>query len=344
MLKNSSKRSLTTILLVSFLCCVTASSGQAIQKKKNSVRPGTPVIWRDPGQVQKLDFAGGPGGRPKAPKPPFTFLEENLSGTNPKIKVTDANGVKWSVKFGPEVHSETFAARIVWAAGYFTEPSYFIASGKVANLGKLERAKDHVKPDGGFTNARFEGEREKGVRNLDDEEGWSWVQNPFVRSKELNGLKVMMMLVSNWDNKDVRDVKRGSNTAIFQYPIGSGMEDRYLVTDWGATMGKWGGFLGREKWDCKGYTHQTPDFIKGVKGDFLVWGYSGQHTKDFTEGIRISDVRWLMQYLGHITDEQLRIGLQASGAEPDEVECFTQAIRERINQMKKVVTQPRSGV
>lgn len=292
------------------------------------------VIWADPGQVEKLDFSWGAGGRERAPKPPFAFIEENLSGTNPKVRVIDANGVKWSVKFGSEVNAEVFATRIAWAAGYFVEPSYFIASGKIDDLGELTRAKNYIKTDGSFANARFERQREKGVKSLEGENSWSWIQNPFLGSKELNGLKIVMMLVSNWDNKDVRDVKRGSNTAIHQTP---GTGDRYLVSDWGGSMGKWGGFINREKWDCRGYTQQTPAFVKGIRGDYFVWGYSGQHTKDFTEGIPIADVRWLLQYLGRISDDQLREGLRSSGASDSEVDCFARAIRDRINQMKECV-------
>ena len=55
--------------------------------------------------------------------------------------------------------------------------------------------------------------------------------------------------------------------------------------------GKWGGVFSREKWDCKGYAQQTLEFIKGVKGGFVVWGWSGQHTKDGAEGISGSDMR-----------------------------------------------------
>src|SRR5262245_28403738 len=142
------------------------------------------------------------------------------------------------------------------------------------------------------------------------------------------------MLVSNWDNKDVRDAKRGSNTEILQYPLGNGTEDRYLINDWGASMGKWGGYFRREKWDYKGFKKQTPQFIKGVRGCTMVWGFSGQHTKDFMEGIRTGHVRWLMEYLGRITDRQLREGLQASGAEPKEVETFTAMLRQRVTQIE----------
>jgi hypothetical protein len=146
---------------------------------------------------------------------------------------------------------------------------------------------------------------------------------------------VIMMLVSNWDNKDVRDVSRGSNTAIYQTKTGLGLEDRYLITDWGGSMGKWGGLITREKWDCNGFRGQTMDFVKGVKGDQVEFGYSGQHSGSFKEGIRVGDVKWVAQYLGRITDDQLRVGLQASGASSQEVDCFTKSIHDRINQLVK---------
>lgn len=264
MFRNPGKRPMIVSLLIIAAMAFASSTSHAIQKKKGAGQAGVPVIWADPGAVENLDFANGLGGRTGAPKPPFTFIEESLSGTNPKIQVNDANGVKWVVKFGSEVNAETFAARVAWAAGYFVELNYFVPSGRIENLGNLTRAKKYFNSDGSFTDARFETRPEKGVKKLDEEQSWSWVQNPFIGAKELKGLKVIMMLTSNFDNKDVRDVKRGSNTAIFRTPAGNGIEDRYLVTDWGGSMGKWGGFISREKWDCKGFSSQTKDFIKGV--------------------------------------------------------------------------------
>jgi hypothetical protein len=301
------------------------------QGEKAPSPTGMSAIWRDPGAVEQLDFVGGVGRREGTPKPPFTFEEENLAGSNPKVRVKDANGVRWSVKFGAEVNAETFATRMAWAAGYFVDPDYFVAEGKLDGVGPLTRAKHYIMADGSFRNARFKMHLEKGVTTLDGEHGWSWLQNPFLGTKELNGLKMLVMLVSNWDNKDVRDIKRGSNTAIYQYPDGAA---RYLITDWGASMGKWGGYLGRGKWDCKGYQQQTPSFLAGVKDDVLIWGYSGQHTGDFREGIPVSDLRWLLTYVGRITDDQIRTGLEASGATHEESECFTKSIRERIHEMK----------
>jgi hypothetical protein len=341
MVRQSVEKAAGATSLISFVCIVIIiapfSASRAMQKQNDQRQTGKPVIWRDPGAVEKLDFAAGPGGREKAPKPPFAFIEEVSSGPNPGVLVTDAVGIKWSVEFSPEINAEIFATRLAWAAGYFVEPLYFVASGAIDDLGELKHAKSHIKRDGSFTNARFERRREKGVRILEDADSWSWVQNPFAGSRELNGLKAIMMLVSNWDNKDARDRTRRSNTAILRNPQSGGAEDRYLVNDWRSSMGKWGGYLKRGKWDCKGFTRQTPDFVKGVRGDIFVWGYSGHYTRDFSDDIRISDMRWLLQYLGRITDEQLREGLQASGANADEVNCFARAIRERINQIKSCI-------
>ena len=74
-----------------------------------------------------------------------------------------------------------------------------------------------------------------------------------------------------------------------------------MITDWGASMGKWGGVMSREKWDAKGYEKQTSDFIKEVERGLVEFGYSGQHSGDFKKGIRVSDVKWLLTYVGRIT-------------------------------------------
>jgi hypothetical protein len=293
-------------------------------------------IWRDPGPVELLDFRSGPGGPGGEPAPPFRFLEEHSSGTSPCVSVTDNLGRRWRVKWGDEVRSETFAVRVVWAAGYYAEAAYFIREGRIEGAATLARARSCVAEGGTFRDARFELD-EEGVTKMFDEHGWAWNDNPFVGTHELNGLKILMMLLSNWDNKDVRDVARGSNTAIFQYRLpGGDIEARYLIIDWGATMGKWGHVGFREKWDCAAYQAQTAQLVKSVKGGFVEWGYLGQRTEDATEAISVEDVRWLYQYVGRITDGQVRDALAASGASGEEVECFTRAFRGRVDQIKRV--------
>jgi hypothetical protein len=327
---------LALALTVSGAPAQNASKKEKKQQEMALAKAATPVVWHDPGAVESLDFTYGIGGRENAPTPPFTFVEEDTGASNPKIKVTDANGRRWSVKFGGEVNAETFASRIAWAAGYFVEPAYFVKSGTIEGVdgSKLSRAKKFIGPNGSFTDGRFELKIDT-LAKLNDEEGWDWRKNPFTGTKELNGLKVVMMLTSNWDNKDVRDVGRGSNTAIYVVEGPNGNEARYYVTDWGGSMGKWGGVFSREKWDPKGYASQSSDFLK-VSGGKVEFGYAGQHSGDWKADVKPSDVAWIAGYLTRITDAQIRAGLEASGATPQEVEVLAPAVRMRIDALKQV--------
>jgi hypothetical protein len=249
--------------------------------------------------------------------------------------VKDANGALWSIKWGEEVKAETFAQRMAWAAGYLVEPAYYVARGRIDGATGLKRVK-LIDAEGTFTDARFE-LKDPNAKDVKGR-GWTWSYNPFVRTRELNGLKIIIMLTSNWDNKDARDVDRGSNTGILQSSQEGQTSYSYLVTDWGGSMGKWGGVFGREKWDCEGYVAQTPKFIQGVRDGMVRWGYRGQHTSDATEDISVADVAWSLQYIGRITDPQIREGLQASGATPEEENCFAPAIRARIEQIRSVAS------
>jgi hypothetical protein len=330
-------KTIAVMFLLASMVPVSQSYGYLSQKQKKRksdkiVTSGAPSIWRDPGRVESLDFANGPGGYENVPRPPFTFKEEDKDGTNPKVNILDADGRMWGVKWGSEVHSEVFASRIAWAAGYYVEPTYFIKSGKILGVNRVERARKYIKSDGSFTDARFE-LKEEGIKKLTGKGSWRFDQNPFVGTKELNGLKIVLMLTSNWDSKDQRDEGRGSNTGIFISR--STGEQRYFITDWGGTMGKWGSFFSREKWDCDGYSGQNSKFIKDVRKGYVEFGYSGQRTEDVRDGIKVSDVRWLLRYVGRISDNQLRAGLMASGATQEEVRCFVSSLRDRIQRLSE---------
>jgi hypothetical protein len=298
------------------------------------------VIWRDPGAVERLDLAAGPGGPDGAPQPPFRFIEEQFAGSRPCVSALDGRGRRWRIKWGDEVQAETLATRLAWAAGYFVETTYHVSSGVLDDAGGLKRASANVDDRGRFQTARFELE-EDGVITHFDEHSWSWIDNPFVGTRELNGLKIVMMWLSNWDAKDVRDVARGSNTAIFEHRTSSGVrEARYLVTDWGGALGRWGGVVGRGRWDAGGFAQQTPDFVKGVEGEIVLWGYSGQHTADIAAGIRTDDVRWLLRYLGRLEAHQISAAVYASGGTDEEAALFTRALVERIDRLREIAAGP----
>jgi hypothetical protein len=313
------------------------SAWQRHRAGPRALRAETALIWRDPGPIDQMDLEAGPGGVDGAPLAPFTFIEEHLAGSHPCLSVRDAKGRTWRAKWGSEVHTETFCTRLVWAAGYFVETTYFVADGTVEGAAELQRAKACLDESGQFCNARFELD-EAGVVKHFDEGGWAWNDNPFVGTRELNGLKILMMLLANWDNKDVRDVARGSNTAIFEYRMGKHKrEARYLIIDWGAALGAWGNnVLSRGRWNVEAFASQTAQLITGVEDSMVRWGYAGQRTADAVEGISVADALWLHSRLAPLSDAQLSGALRASGATPDEVAAFTIAIRRRIAQLGTV--------
>lgn len=294
------------------------------------VRQGKYALWHDPGAVEEIDFRYGVGGPELAPKPPFAFIDEDMSGTGAKIKVKDANDRNWVVKFGSEASPDTFCTRLAWAVGYYVEPNYLVGSGVVNGVKNLLRAKKEIGDEGRFENGRFQlrASAPRYLRTVD----WSWDENPFLGTQELGGLKILMMLVSNWDNKDNRDnEKRGSNTAIFQ------QDDLliYFINDWGGAMGKWGKYLTRSKWDSKAFLRQSSDFVRLEDGR-VRWGYTGQHTDLLKRDIALGDIAWLLKYLGRVTDDQLRAGLQASGASDDETRDYVAGLRMRIGQLRQI--------
>ena len=269
-------------------------------------------------------MTAGPGG--EAPQPPFTFVEEDKGGTAPKVTVRDAGGSHWIVKFGEEAKPETFASRIVWAAGYFAEPTYFVKEGQIEGVNGLQRAKEFVQ-GGRFQNARFELKGE-GSRDKD----WNLGDSKFKGSRELAGLKVLFVLLSNWDVKP-------ENLSIVE-ENGKAM---YAVTDWGATMGRPAELTDRSKWDCKRYEADSDNFIEGVENGFVVFRYQGKQGEEIRLNIKVDDVQWLMQRLGKLSDAQIDAALAASGANAEEGTCFSKAFRKRLGKLMAVNNAPSDG-
>ena len=297
-------------------------------------------LWSDPGSIDTLDPVTGPGGADDVPCAPFAFIEEHVGGSQPCISVRDSRDRVWRVKWGAEVRSEAFAVRFAWSCGYFVEETHFVAAGTIEGCAKLSRARECVdETSGHFCDARFELE-DPSVRKLFEEHSWAWDANPFVGTRELTGLKIVVMLLSNWDTKDRRDVARGSNTAIFEHRTFRGRrEARYLITDWGGSMGRWGTNIAmRGRWDPDGFEAQTPNFVVGVEDGCVRFSYTGQRT-DIADAIRVEHVRWFHPYLQRLGPDYLKRALLASGATSADAERFSRALLDRIGQLSAVVSE-----
>lgn len=296
-------------------------------------------LWRDPGDVQHLDFAGSVGAPVSKPKPPLVFVREDMSGTQPKIFVKDANGAMWNAKFGYEVHVESFCWRMLRACGYFAEPSFFVNSGQFQAFQPTSRKDPTLHADGTFISARFQ-YRDPDLKFLADQ-NWRFDGPPFGGTKELSGLKILIMLFGNWDNKDARVGEGGANTAIFQLKKPYGTRYIYAFTDWGSGLGSDAGPKSRLDWRCAPFAAESANWVhRAPSGDTLVFRYDGGILEGFRTGIPVAHAAWLLKYLGAITDAQLHAGFLASGAGEADAGCYTKALRDRIEQLRAAVAPP----
>jgi hypothetical protein len=294
------------------------------------------VIWRDVGDISALDLVAGSGGREFKPSGTFTFVKEDKGGASPKFEVVDGQGVNWKVKLGEEAKSETAATRLLWAAGYFTDESYYLPELKVKGMPKLKRGSEFVSKDGVARGVRLErtphGQKKIGT--------WSWSKSPFLGTKEMNGLRVMMAMINNWDLKDL-------NNAIYEVP---GEAPHYAVSDLGATFGKTGGVGSRTKSRLDDYSESV--FIDEVNAEeidltiksrpfFLLAADPYHYLKlssraNVGKGIPRADAKWLGQLLGQLSMEQLRDCFRAAGYSPMEVEGFAKVVAGRIADLNKL--------
>jgi hypothetical protein len=319
-------------LMLSLVLCLAVFPSTLARSSSPSLNENADkVLWRDPGAIAAKDLYWGPGTADRAPKPPFTFVRENLSGTKPKIDVTDAAGVTWSVKFAlpkpglNEVHAEVAATRLVWAFGYFVDENYFVPNGRIEGVHDLKRAAPMVAADGAFTEARFE-RKEKGVESRGE---WHVEDNPFKGTRELAGLHTLLMLLSSWDSMPY-------NTAIIRVTLpGGGEEDRYVLTDLGATFGRMRGGVGKEpnRWVLDEYRGSR--LVSGVTMDNLSFRTPLLGKDPLT--IPLSHARWFAGMAAQLTDDQIRKAFQAAGASAEEVEGYTAAVRSRLQELKETL-------
>ena len=76
--------------------------------------------------------------------------------------------------------------------------THYVAEGVITGAEGLTRARSCVDDEGRFAEARFEIE-DRSVRMLFGEHSWAWDDNPLVGTQQLSGLKLVVMLLSNWD-------------------------------------------------------------------------------------------------------------------------------------------------
>ena len=294
---------------------------------QEAARPA--VVWHDRGDPAAFNLLTGPAGRDGEPGTDFRFIRESLNGTSPKFEVEDENGVTWKAKLGEEVHGETAAARLLWAAGYIVDEDYYRPEIHVRGMKTLSRGQQFVSADGVVTGVRLE----RDVPNAESTT-WSWYDNPLAGTREFNGLRVMMALINNWDLKAVNNTDAATAAG-----------DRlYSITDLGSSFGRTGDSLRRSKGVATEYAESRfIDTVTPTHVDFVL------HSRPFfpsvvnipnyrfrtrmetiVKAVPLADAHWIANRLSQLSAVQIGDCFRAGGFAAADVAIYTQAVMRRI--------------
>jgi hypothetical protein len=342
---------LSPLLAVLALACVSPANAKKGDKSETSAETTTnapPILWRNPTDISSRNLFYGPGGKGHEPRGTFTFTNEDLDGTSPKFVVRDQDGVKWKVKLGSEARPETVASRLTWGIGYFANEDYFVSNLQVQDLPvHLHRGQKFILGTGAVSgissvlNVRLK-------RYLRDEEksgSWAWSESPFTGTQELNGLRVLMALLNNWDLTD-------DNNAAYQEEYDGAPHEIFMVKDLGSTFGSgrltWP--LSRSRGNLTAYRHVR--FITKTTADYVDFQTPGRPSFFFLLtpheyahklairwiGRRIprADAKWVGQLLAQLSPQQIRDAFRAAGYSDREIEGFAHVIELRISQLQEL--------
>jgi hypothetical protein len=301
---------------VSFLIAVVGLVACTATPVKSTL-PGPPTtaqlaeLWIQPDRAR--DLFNGVGGPQLAPDPAavYSVIDMKRTGFSRGYTVKGPDGTEWSAKFPPEAGPEVTASRILWGIGYHQPPIYYLAQWKAAEA---------PSPNPQLP-ARFR-EKSPDLHGLDGSESWSYYHNPFVGTREMNGLLVVHAMLGNSDLKDAQNVVYELKEAF------DGARRWYVARDLGQSFGRTG-VIDAPRGDPSVF-EQTP-FITGVANGKVRFDYRGRHRVLF-ENISPADVRWACERLRALTDRQWRDAFRAGGFPDSIAERFIRRMKEKIDE------------
>jgi hypothetical protein len=266
-------------------------------------------LWHEP--EPNRDLFWGVGGRGLAPDPKATYsvTEIKRGGFSRGYTVTDAKGREWSAKFPPEASTEVVTSRLLWGIGYHQPPIYYLAEWQ---------AQKATSPNPQLP-ARFR-ERAPDFHGLETGGTWSYYENPFVGTRQLNGLLTVHAMLGNSDLKDEQNA-----LYTFKEPV-EGARQWFVARDLGQTFGKSGTF-DPPRGDPGAF--ERTGFITGVENGAVRFDYRGRH-KVLFDKITAADVRWVCQRLSALSDEQLHDAFRAGGYPSATADRFIARLRQKI--------------
>jgi hypothetical protein len=304
--------------LVIVALAVQVSSCAFVQRPSSRPTPSVPgaSLWQPPDDLATRDLYYGPWGAKHAPDANaiYRLVERKHSGVNPGMTVVDPRGRVWFVKqasptgLDNEGPVEVALSRLLAAIGYHQPPAYY--------LGRFTLKDDwgtHTEPGGRFA-LKEETLKEVGP--------WRWERNPFVGTREYQGLLVVLMMFNASDLKN-------SNNSLFERRSGDHTERWYVVRDLGAALGDTKRLAPRKNHPD---SFERQPFIVGVRGGYVEFAYDGWYRPLVDERITPEDVAWPSHLLAGLSDRQWRDAFRAGGFQPQNAERFIRKLREKVQQ------------
>ena len=285
-------------------------------------------IWEDRGPTEQLDLFWGGGSAERLPAGPFTFVAEDLGGTNPKANVRDVNGVLWGVKWDEEAQAEVAASRLAWAMGLHVDETYYVEKATIlfprGQRPAFQRIGSFIDKQGNLKSAaRFK----RWVPDQKIKGEWAFDGNPFMSEDGYSVLVLMNVIMANWDAKD-------SNNKLLSVPEATGSTDWYMVGDYGACFGKMGGRTSHSKYRLRDF-EANPPVVRSVSGDTVYLEFKGRNASAHAS-VPLEGARFFASRAAELTHAQVEDAFRAANANEQELRGFADAVYARI---RDVVTR-----
>ncbi|MGI9056828.1 MAG: hypothetical protein ACR2F2_13620 [Pyrinomonadaceae bacterium] len=323
MIKKSFFNPIVYLISILFIFSAVATA-QKKKDKKPVINEKNAVMWERV-NISKRDLFYGPGGKAMMPNlSKITFIKEEKDGHNKKYRIKDGSGKVWVAKLGREARPETAAVRLLWALGYKSEINYLVPTLTIPGKGIFENVRLEARPD-----------------NIDRLDEWQWEDNPFFQTNELQGLKIMMVFLKNWDILDLQN-------KVLEVKTKKGKEYHYIVSDLGGTLGRLGNNnipvfhrLGRSTGHPEHYIKSI--LVRDVEDGMIELSYKGKNNRLFDD-ITVENGKWLYGLLFRLSDKQISDAFRAANYTPSEVKLYTQGVRDKIAELSDLSESERIAV
>src|SRR5687767_4580436 len=305
---------IAALVLIAITSASCAGVGQP--QVQNAPPPPGASMWVEPADLAGRDLYYGPWGRELAPDPKdvYELVEMKHSGVNLGMTVKDSKGREWSVKqpypgnLDSEAPVEVVVSRLLSAVGYRQPPVYFLPAFTLKeDFGKKVEIGGRFRP-------KIDGLKEVGA--------WDWAENPFVGTKEYQGLIVLLMMFNSTDLKN-------SNNSLYEHKEGDFVEQWYVARDVGSALGDTNRMAPRKN---HADSFEQMPFVLGVSNGFVEFAYNGWYKNLVRERIKPQEVAWASNLLGQLSDKQMQDAFRAAGYDPDVAGRFISKLREKIQQ------------